>query len=170
MQIIAIYCNKRHWRSVLYELPLACSTACLGLGRDDEARRWLLEAMRIALPHGFITPFAELITSFGGMIEQCLEQEFPEYYEVVLKQWERTFKHWVKFHNLFTRDNITHMLTRREYHLATLVSLRVPYAKIAKQHCISVGRLKNIMLEIYEKLYISGREELAKYTLPSKKT
>jgi DNA-binding NarL/FixJ family response regulator len=45
------------------------------------------------------------------------------------------------------------------------VARRVPYAEIAKQHCISVGRLKNIMIEIYEKLCISGRAELEKYIL-----
>ncbi|MGI6084946.1 MAG: hypothetical protein ACOYIF_05810 [Acetivibrionales bacterium] len=150
-------------------LRVTCAVAGYYMGRD-EARHWLLEAMRLYLPHGFVTPFAELVTAFGGLIEQFLEQEFPEYYEVVLKQWERTFKNWITFHNQFTRDNITLMLTRREYHLAVLVAQRVPYAKIAKQHCISVGRLKNIMLEIYEKLFISGRDELAKYIFISKKT
>jgi len=55
------------------------------------------------------------------------------------------------------------MLSLREYHIAMLVARRVPYAKIAKQYGISVGRLKNIILEIYEKLFISGRDELVKY-------
>jgi tetratricopeptide (TPR) repeat protein len=40
-------------------LRVVCALACHYLERDDEARRWLLEAMGIALPHGFITPFAE---------------------------------------------------------------------------------------------------------------
>ncbi|MCR4442121.1 MAG: hypothetical protein QHH10_07695 [Peptococcaceae bacterium] len=143
-------------------LRVTCAVACHCLGRDDEARRWLLEAMRLALPHGFITPFAEVVTALGGLIEQCLEREFPACRDAVLGQWERTWKNWIAFHNQFTKDNITLMLTLREYHLALLVAQRVPYAEIARQHCISVGRLKNIMLEIYEKLYLSGREELAK--------
>ncbi|MCR4429644.1 MAG: hypothetical protein NUV45_01340 [Tepidanaerobacteraceae bacterium] len=72
-------------------LRVTCAVACHCLGCEDEARRWLLSAMRLAL----------------------------------------------------------------------LVAQRVPCAKIARQHCISVGRLKNIMLEICEKLYVSCREELA---------
>jgi hypothetical protein len=60
------------------------------LGKDDEAKRWLLEAMRIALPHGFITPFVETVTTLGGLIEQCLEREFPAYRRAVLEQWEHT--------------------------------------------------------------------------------
>jgi DNA-binding CsgD family transcriptional regulator len=144
-------------------LRVMCAVACHSLERDDEAMRWLLEAMRIALPHGFITPFAEVVTAFGGLVEQCLEQAFPDSYDAVIGQWKCTWKNWITFHNQFTKDNITLMLSLREYHLALLVAQRVPYAKIAKQHCISVGRLKNIMLEIYDKLIISSRDELVKY-------
>jgi len=146
-------------------LRVTCAVACCGLGRVEEAGRWLLEAMRICLPHGFITPFAELVTGLGGLVERCLEQEFPDYYDAVIGQWKRTFQNWITFHNQFTRDNITLMLSLREYHIAVLVARRVPYAKIAKQYCISVGRLKNIVLEIYGKLFISSRDELSKYIL-----
>lgn len=150
-------------------LRVVCALACHCLGREDEVRRWLLEAMRIALPHGFITPFAELVSEFSGLVEQCLEEAFPDYCDVIIGQWERTVKNWITFHNHFTKDNITSILSLREYHLAQLVARRVPYAKIAKQFNISVGRLKNIMLEIYEKLFISSRDELAQYVLLSNK-
>lgn len=144
-------------------LRVTCAVACHELGREVEAGRWLLEAMKIALPHGFITPFAEVVTALGGLVEQCLEREFPHCYDAVLDQWKRTWKNWIAFHNQFTKDNITLILSLREYHLALLVARRVPYAQIAKRHCISVGRLKNIMLEIYEKLCVSGRDELSQY-------
>lgn len=144
-------------------LRVTCAVACSYLGRVDEARRWLQEAMCLALPHGFITPFAEVVTALGGLVEQCLQQEFPTAYNAVIGQWKCTWKNWITFHNQFTKDNITLMLSLREYHIALLVARRVPYAEIAKQYCISVGRVKNIMLEIYQKLFISGRDELAKY-------
>jgi DNA-binding CsgD family transcriptional regulator len=140
------------------------------MGNMEDARRYLLEAMRIALPHGFITPFAENVTALGGLIEQCLEQSFPEHYDAVIGQWKRTWKNWIAFHNRFTKDNITLVLSLREYHLALLVARRVPYAKIARQHCISVGRLKNIMLGIYGKLFISSRDELSQYVLGQKRS
>lgn len=144
-------------------LRMACSVACYCLERRDEAKHWILDAMNIALPQGFITPFAENVTALGGLVEQCLEQAFPEYYDAVLGQCERTWKNWFNFHNLFTKDNITLMLSLREYHIALLVAHRIPYAEIAEQYNISVGRLKNIMLEIYGKLFVSGRDELSKY-------
>ncbi len=151
-------------------LRVTCAVACHYLKLEDEARCRLLETMRICLPHGFITPFAEHASELGGLVEQCLDQEFSGYRDAVVRQWKRTVGNWILFHNEFTKDNITFILSLREYHLALLVSQRVPYEKIAKQYCISVGRLKNIMLEIYEKLYIAGRDELAKCILLSKKT
>lgn len=150
-------------------LRVTCALASHYLGRENEARRWLLETMRICLPHGFITPFAELVSEFGGLVEQCLEKAFPDYCDAVIGQWKCTVKNWITFHNHFTKDNITLILSLREYHLAQLVARRIPYTKIAKQFNISVGRLKNIMLEIYEKLFISSRDELAQYVLVANK-
>lgn len=140
------------------------------LGHEHEAKNRLLEGMRIALPHGLITPFAELVSDFGGLVEECLTEAFPEYYDAVIRQWQRTVQNWVSFHNSFTRDNIELILSLRETHFAQLVARRVPYAEIAKRYGISVGRLKNIMLEIYEKLYISGRDELTKYIMYKKQS
>lgn len=144
-------------------LRVSCAVACRCLGRLDEAKRFLLDAMRIALPHGFTTPFAEIVTALGGLLERCLEKEFPNDRGAVIGQWERTWKSWMAFHNRFTKDHITLMLSLREYQITVLVARHVPYAKIAEQYCISVGRLKNIMLEVYGKLCISSRDELSKY-------
>jgi len=146
-------------------LRVTCAVACYSLERKDEAKRWLLGAMYLALPHGFTTPFAEVVTSLGGLMEECLEQAYPEYYDAVIRQWKRTWKNWIAFHNQFTEDNITLMLTLREYHIAAMVAHHVPYAQIAKKYKISVGRLKNIMMGVYGKLLISGRAELRKYII-----
>lgn len=146
-------------------LRSTCAVACFHMGRADEAKRWLLNAMRIAVPHGMLTPFAEIVTALGGLVEECLNEEFPEVRNAVIAQWQKTWKNWIAFHNQFTKDNITTILTLREYHIACLAVRHVSYAQIAAQYHISVGRLKNIMLGIYRKLLISGREELSKYIL-----
>jgi DNA-binding CsgD family transcriptional regulator len=121
--------------------------------------------MHRALPHGFITPFAENVTALGGLMEKCLEQEYPDCYNAVLDQWKSTWKNRVTFHNQFTKNNITLILSLQEYHVAVLVAQRVPYTKIAKQYHISVGRLKSIMQNVYAKLFITNRNQLAKYIL-----
>ena len=159
-------CAAQH--GISYEdtyLRILCAAAHYTLGRADEARQYLLDTMRINLPHGFITPFAELMPLFGGLLEQCLEKEFPQYYDGVIGQWKRTFTNWLTFHNRFTRDHITLILPLRDYEMARLVAHRVPYAKIAKQYNLSVGRLNNIMRKIYSELFVNNREELAKMIL-----
>lgn len=151
-------------------LRLICALANYFLGRIVEAKAFLLDAMNIALPHGFITPFVESIVDFGGLVELCLEQEFPEHYDVVIKQWKHTWKNWIFFHNELTEDNITIILSLREYHIAMLVARRVPHRRIAEHHNISIGRLKNIISVIYSKLLVSNRDELSKHILWAQKS
>jgi len=142
-----------------------CAVACCALERRDEAKQWLLSAMRIALPHGFITPFAESATAFHGLLEPLLEQEYPEHYDAVLGQWKSTFTNWVTFHNRFTKENITQILSLREYQITLLAARGVPFRKIAEQFHMSLGTLNNNMQVIYKKLFISGKKELSDYIL-----
>jgi len=93
----------------------------------------------------------------------ALSGNFQRTDKAVKEQWDRTMGNWIAFHNRFTKDSITLILSPREYGIARLLSRRVPYADIAEQYDVSVGRLKNIVLNIYAKLHISGRDELAKY-------
>ena len=146
-------------------LRIMCAAAGYSLGKVKKAKRNLLDAMQVTMPHGFVTPFSEMATAFGGLMEECLEQSFPNSYNTVITQWKQTFKNWIIFHNYFTSENITFILTLREYHIAQLVAQHIPYAKIAQQYCISVGRLKNIVMGIYSKLGVANRDGLAKHVL-----
>jgi DNA-binding CsgD family transcriptional regulator len=142
-----------------------CAWACFALKREDKAKRWLRDAIEIALPNGFLTPFAESVQVFGGLLERCLEQDYPESCDAIVKQWRSTFTNWLVFHNRFSKDNITLILTLREYQIAMLAARRVPYKKIAEQQCISISRVKSIISVIYGKLFISNRDRLAEYIL-----
>jgi len=144
-------------------LRIRCAIACHCIGHMDDAKRWLMGAMDKALPHGFITPFAEIITWMGDLMEQCLVQAYPQWHGIVVEQASRTVANWIKFHNRFTKDNITLILTLREMGIATLAARRIPYKTIAEQYHVSLGRLKAILNEIYSKLYVHNRNELAKF-------
>ncbi|MCL2775872.1 MAG: hypothetical protein FWD71_21385 [Oscillospiraceae bacterium] len=144
---------------------IVCAIASNALGDAEKTRYWLSEAMNIALPYGFITPFAESAPAFGGQMEWLLDSEYPEYYDVITNQWKRTYTNWLAFHNRFTKDNITLILSLREYEMTWLAVRGIPYAKIAEQFHISVGRVKRIIHEIYGKLLVNNRNELSKYIL-----
>ena len=146
-------------------LRVACTIAYAATGRKDDLKTNLQNALRAYLPHGFIIPFAESATLFGGLLEQLLEQEYPEHYSTVTGIWQRTFANWMTFHNHFTKDNLTLILSLREYQIARLVAQHVPRAKIAEQFNISLGGLNKIIDVVYGKLFISNRNELAKYIM-----
>ena len=146
-------------------LPIACALALSAMDRADEAEKYLMQALHICMPHGFITPFAESATAFGGLLEKCLERDFPGSYDAVTQQWRRTFGGWISFHNHFTKNNITSILSLRNYEIATMAVQGVPSSEIAKRFNITVGRLNNIMGEIYRELLISGKKELSQFIL-----
>ena len=77
--------------------------------------------------------------------------------------WSRSFINWMTFHNRFTSENITTILTPQEYQLARHIAYGASYAEAARQMHLSVGRVKNILLEVYGKLYIKKRSQLAPF-------
>ncbi len=146
-------------------LRVTCAAACCGLQRETQAEQYLSDALAIALPHGFVTPFAESAVAFGGLLERCLERQYPDQLDVVARNWRHTVANWMRFHNRFTKDNITSILSLRQYEIASLAAHHVPRAEIARRFHISEGRLNNILQEIYAKLLVSGRDELLQFIL-----
>ena len=146
-------------------LRLSCAVACCAMGQMSEAEHYLMEVLHTCLSHGFITPFAESVTAFGGLLEKCLKRDFPAYRDMITQQWQNTFTNWISFHNYFTQNNITSMLTLHKYEIAQLAAKRMPYTKIAKRLDISVGQVKNILAEIYAELLIFDKRELSKFIL-----
>lgn len=146
-------------------LQVLCALSYHYTGQPEQGKKWLDRAADRALPNGFITPFAENILHFNGQMDRFLELHYKDYLIPIIQQNKKTMAHWIKFHNLFTKENITDLLTPREYQIALLAARDVPYAVIAGQQFISVGRLKNIMQTIYRKLGIHNRKKLASYVL-----
>ena len=144
---------------------VACASAYVKLQRTDEAVFRLKDALALAVPGGFIMPIAESLTTFQGLLEPLLEREYLTQQGAFYALWESTFPNWLSFHNHFTKDNITCILSMREQEIATMVVDRISHVQIAKHFQISEGRLNNIIKEIYEKLFITSRAELKAYIL-----
>lgn len=168
-QTALCFCNPAQGLSYMeVNLNLLCGVALCELGRAEEAEPYLLAAMHACLPYGYLTGIAVNVPMAGGLIEVLLEREYPAQLAAVLELASRAVPGWFIFHNRFTKENITHILSPRDYQMARLVARGMPYAQIAKQFHVSEGRLKNLMHEICEKLFITGksrRKELAKFIL-----
>ena len=126
--------------------------------------------MHSYLPLGIISPFAEVIPQFGGLLERLLVQEYPEQSAAVLGLWKKTVTGWFSFHNRFTKDNITLILNLRELQMAMLSVQGISNKEIARRFYLSEGRQKAIMHDIYAKLFISNRKELKEFIPVPEKT
>ena len=146
-------------------LRTRCAIACHYLGRETEAKSWLTGAMDIALPHGFITPFTETALLMGGLTERCVREYYPYLYDSMLEQSARTAVNWVMFHNRFTKDNITRILTLQEFEIAALVVRHVSREKIAEHFNYSKRWVNKKIETIYSKLLINNKNELEQYII-----
>jgi DNA-binding NarL/FixJ family response regulator len=94
--------------------------------------------------------------------------KFPEYYDAVAGQFDRVTRNWLIFHNRFTRDNISLILSIRELQIARLAVQGLTDQKIAEHFGLAYGTVKNKMDTIYDKLCISGKHrknELKKFII-----
>ena len=148
----------------LYILLLAAG-ASLGLGDELQAKAYLCDALDLGIPCGFIMPFADTLGAFGGMLEQLISQRYPAQLAPINALWSSSFKNWVQFHNQFTKENITTILTAQEYQAAHSLVRGATYAQTARCMNLSVGRIKNLLLNVYGKLHIQKKEQLKTYIL-----
>jgi excisionase family DNA binding protein len=144
---------------------LLCAVAANALNDADTALCYIDRAARLAIPHGFLAPFAEYLPGLGGLIETYLEQEFPAELRTVLKLAPQLWKNWMDFHNKYTKDNITTILSPQEYHVALLLSRGATYAQTAKRLNLSVSRIRNIVSDVYGKLYVNNKQEMCAFIL-----
>ena len=146
-------------------LLLMSAIANVMLGRQPQARGQVLEALALGMPHGFITPFVQHLVPLAGLVEECINERYAYAYDTLLSQWDSTLKNWVQFHNRFAHDHVTLLLKPRELRIAVLAASRISYRKIAEQEYLSVGRVRNILQEVYGKLFVRNRKELADLVL-----
>lgn len=142
--------------------------ALLRLGKTEEAKHVLVETMGLALPDGLITPFAEILPMLGGMMEFCLEQNFPEWYTAIVNQCKVTQRHWLTLHNTFAKQQITTLLSLREYEVATMISDGKTNAEVAMHLHYSVSNVKKLVRIIFQKLLITRRGQVKAYVIAAK--
>lgn len=148
----------------LYVLLLAAA-ASFGLGDEAQTTAYLCDALELGLPCGFIMPFADTLGAFGGLSERLLSQRYPAQLAPINGLWSRSFKNWMHFHNRFTKENITTILTAQEYQAAHYLVRGATYAEAARCMNLSVGRIKNLLLDVYAKLHIQKKEQLKAFIL-----
>lgn len=130
------------------------------------AKQAIHRAMDIFLPKGFLSPIAEYVSQMMGLIEQCLQEQYPKLLPDVLKLYQDMSNRWRDAHNVLANERLTTLLTRREYQVAVGIVTGMSNQQSANQLGISLSTLKGHLQSVYQKLQITSRKELREYILP----
>ena len=159
-------CEKKDaftWLDVY--LDVLCAVAACALNETARAARYLDAALALAVPYKMLAPFADHMGELGGALETAVERNCPGQMKTISALWSASFTNWMRFHNAFSKDNIATILTPREYQTAYLIAHRATYAEAARRMGLSVSRVKNILADVYAKLYIQNKRELDAFIL-----
>lgn len=149
-------------------LQIRVALANLYLGNQDEAAAAALAAMQLALPHGYVVPFAENGSTSGGLFADLIKTHYPHLLDAYLAQADRIQKNWFSLvvqqsRPGFRADRLR--LSLAELQIAVGVCLGKTYAEIANELHLSEGTVRNKVRTVYDKLDITSgrpRSELQK--------
>ncbi|MDO5574661.1 MAG: hypothetical protein Q4G60_11870 [bacterium] len=156
---------RREDAFTLVDIYLTCFCACAyyALGQMDQTQDYLHQSVELCADGGFVSPLGEYTTWVGGLLEIALKKSNPAFEQAVLAHIEGTLKNWLFFHNEYAKDNASLLLTTKEYQLAVLLKEGKTYEQAASQLCLSVGRIRNLVSVIYEKLGISKKADIKRF-------
>jgi len=142
-------------------LRIRVALAFKHLGDTAAAKHWMHEAMQLALPHGYIVPFAQKSASGGRIIEQLLKEHYPQLVDKYLQAAESITRNWVIFRltRIHPKDGaptLVRALTNEELEMTYAAGLGKSNAEIAETFRLAEGTVKNRMRLIYEKLGLNS--------------
>lgn len=164
---ILLSIDKETYKYTLTDIYIYILAAMGFLAADDgETARQLLEtAIALALPDGFITPFAEYKPYLFGLDDDIIKREYPEQYDLAAEQWEVATRNWFIIHNEYVKSNVAAVLSIKEYQIAILLAAGNTYKDIALKQRLSPEQVRKIVNSIYSKLMIRNKSQLRNYLL-----
>ena len=144
-------------------LNIVGAMASNSLARHEDAQRFFDRAWTLALPEGYMEPFAEHHGMLQGLVERKLRDTQPELYQKLSALVYRFSRGWMKIHNPTSTLKVTDTLTPYEFSIAMLAAKGRTNKEIADYMCISVNSVKAYLATIYQKIGITKRSELKNY-------
>jgi len=142
------------WMRLMYAI------ACRETQRHEEMEKWFREAAKMASANTIIVPFLEYAMGDGSSLETALMEVSPSLADNVDARVDQYFLMTIKMRNHLTGSHLTNKLSRRYFFVARHLNSGYSYKEIAGMMGVSVGRLRNIVMDIYTKLNIHSSEEL----------
>ena len=142
-------CDAMHYALVALHIRIQTAAAYELLGKHNEARELLNQALAEAEPDGFVMPFVENYRYLKPLLTQEMQgglvQKIVELGEAAELRKNHT-----------GRPMIFTALTEREYELVLLMAKHLTNREIAGKLFLSEGSVKQYINQIYSKLQIEG--------------
>ena len=147
-ELLAV-CGGMHYALVALHLRIQTAAAYAQLGKREEARVWLAEALADAAPDGFVMPFVENYDALASLLAEQKDCPLTARIEVLGQAARRRLA-------VENRPPELAALTEREYGIVCLMGQRLSNREIAERLFLSEGSVKQYMNQIYSKLHIDG--------------
>ncbi len=140
---------------------MMCALVCRNDMRREDERHWLERAVAGTKDSGYVLPFLGVALGAGSALDDILNEKAPGMYSIVKSHGHNFHRGRVRLRNAYTGETISEKLTPREFYAAQLLARGCRYKEIAKRMGITVGRAKNVILQIHEKLGVHKRGEIS---------
>ena len=147
-ELLAV-CQGIHYALVALHLRVQTAAAYAQLGKRDEARAWLAEALADAAPDGFVMPFVENYDALASLLAEQKDCPLTARIEEPGQAARRRLSAGGRPPELAS-------LTEREYGIVCLMGQRLSNREIAERLFLSEGSVKQYVNQIYSKLHIDG--------------
>ena len=147
-ELLAV-CGGMHYALVALHLRIQTAAAYAQLGKREEARTWLAEALADAAPDGFVMPFVENYDALASLLAEQKDCPLTARIEALGQAARRRLA-------VENRPPELASLTEREYGIACLMGQRLSNREIAERLFLSEGSVKQYVNQIYSKLHIDG--------------
>lgn len=154
-------CSRQDVSAATSYAKIACAIACRETGRTEEMMKWLDEAARLLVPQGILLPFLLFMHgSHRSPVEELIAGIAPDSVPRYREQSKRYFANLIRARNRYAGEHTTTALSFREFYLAMLLKRDMSYKELSARFGVTVGRMKNIVSAIYDKLGIHSCGEL----------
>ena len=147
-ELLAV-CGGMHYALVALHLRIQTAAAYAQLGKREESRAWLAEALADAAPDGFVMPFVENYDALASLLAEQKDCPLTARIEALGQAARRRLA-------VENRPPELASLTEREYGIVCLMGQRLSNREIAERLFLSEGSVKQYVNQIYSKLHIDG--------------
>lgn len=145
-----------------WKIPMALVCAQSSTARQDfdAARGWYRQVVSFAEKNSILFPilFGDLGLDFIRLAF-CTDKA-SLFHRRIVSESTRLFDTFLAMRNRVYGKDAMCGLTRREFEIAQMLSRKESYGQVAAQLGVSVGRVRNLVSELYGKLSVHRRNEL----------